>query len=274
MRSLFVIISALLFASSWILPGAVISFADSEEVSPSKDEATVESVVSSLQSFHVRKRLVYNLAWNGIPVGSVTVESGDISNYLGRKVYNLKLVTESNKFLSSIYRVEDTYTSRIDTDTMSSLRYEANRKEGRYRKHVIVEYDFDNMEAVYTSITDGSVKRCSIYKNPHDLVSAICYFLTYPIRVGEDVDIVVNLNEKNYTVCVSVGEKKMIRVPALGRKESFKVMPRVALNGVEYTRGRVWGYVSADENQYPLYGVVRIPFGIVTAILVKVEDIL
>lgn len=225
------------------------------------------------EPFHVRKRLVFNLAWNGIPVGSVTAESGDISVYAGREIYTLKLVTESNKFLSSIYRVEDTYISYIDKETMSSLRYEANRKEGRYRKHVIVEYDFNKMEAVYTSITDGSVKTCSIYKDPQDPVSAICFFLTLPIISGQKVDIIVNLNEKNYMVAVTAGDVKRISVPALGMVESLKVTPKTTLEGVEVKKGKAWAYISTDENRYPVYGVVRIPFGIVTATLVKVEQI-
>lgn len=229
--------------------------------------------VSSGKTFYIRKKLVYRLAWNGIPVGSVTVWNGGISTYRGREVYTLRLVTESNKFLSAIYRVEDKYTSYVATDTMSSMRYEADRKEGRYKKHVIVEYAFDSMEAVYTSITDGSVKRCPIYENPHDPVSAICYFLTSDISSGETLDMVVNLNEKNYVVHVDVGEKKKIKVPAMEERECFKVTPRTELDGIEVKKGRAWGYISADEEKYPLYGVVRIPFGTVTATLVSIEDI-
>ena len=225
------------------------------------------------RGFHVRKKLIYHLAWNGIPVGSVTVKSGDVREYKGRKAYTLSLVTESNKFLSRIYRVEDSYLSYVATDTMSSLRYEANRKEGNYRKHVIVEYDFEKMEAVYTSITDGSVKRCPIYKDPQDPVSAICYFLASPITIGDAVKIIVNLNEKNYVVYAKVGELRKIKVPAMEERGCFKVTPCAELDGKEVTRGRAWAYISADRDRYPLYGVVRIPFGTVTATLVNVENI-
>jgi hypothetical protein len=224
-------------------------------------------------SFHVKKKLVYGLAWNGIPVGYVTVESGDISRYEGTEVYNLKLVAESNKFLSRIYRVEDTYISYIDVRTMSSLRHEADRKEGRYRKHIIVEYDTENLEAVYTSLTNGSVNKSPITKYPQDPLSAVCYFMTCPLKTGETVNITVNLNEKNYDVDVSIGEKQMVRVPAFDERLCFKATPRVELGGKEVTKGRAWGYVSADSDRYPVYGVVRIPFGKVTATLVKVENI-
>jgi len=253
-------------------------FAGSFDVDEPADPGFQNSSISFHQtgparSFHSGKRLVFRIAWNGIPVGYVTAESGDVFVYRNREVYTLKLVTESNKFLSTIYRVEDTFISYVATDTMSSMRYEADRKEGRYRKHVIVEYDFENMEAVYTSVTDGSIKRSPIYEDPHDLVSAICYFMTLPVRSGDSLDIVLNLNEKNYIVNVNAGEMKKIKVPALGVRDGLRVTPVAKLDGVEVAKGKAWAYVSADEDGYPLYGAVRIPFGTVTATLVRVESL-
>lgn len=223
--------------------------------------------------FPVNKRMVYHIHWNGIPVGSVTAESGEISEYRGKKVYTLKLVTESNRFLSAIYRVEDTYYSLVDKDTMTSLRYEADRKEGSYRKHVIVEYDFDKMEAVYTSITDGSVKRCPIPRWPQDPMSAICYFMSVPAVSGDEVCLVVTTNEKNYSVCAGVGEERKMKIPAMAHSQVRKVTLKVYHEGKEFKKGKAWAYISADSNRYPVYGAVSIPFGIVTAVLVKVEDI-
>jgi hypothetical protein len=223
--------------------------------------------------FHVRKRFTYLMAWNCIPVGKITAESGDIKNYQGRDVYVMKLVTESNKFLSRIYRVEDTYTSYIDIETMTSRRYEADRKEGNYRKHVIVEYDFEKMEAVYTNLTDGTVKRCPISENVQDPLSAICYFMTLPITLGEEVNMTVNLNEKNYQLFGKVEAVNVVKLPRLGSHPAFKLRPYAKLKGKHLRRGSGWMYFSADENRYPLYGVVLIPFGRVTATLRTIEDI-
>ncbi|MEA3489834.1 MAG: DUF3108 domain-containing protein [Candidatus Omnitrophota bacterium] len=224
-------------------------------------------------TFHVNKRLVYLMAWNNIPVGKVIAESGDIIDYRGYKVRVMTVVTESNKFLSKIYRIEDTYTSYVDVRTVSSRRYEADRREGNYRKHLVVEYDFDKMEARYTNLTDGSVKTCPIEKSVQDPLSAIYYFMTKPVKPGEDVSMTINLNEKNYKLFGRVGKIEVIKLPLLGLFPAFKVRPYAELKGRRVKKGRAWMYFTADENRYPLYGVVLIPFGRVTATLRSVEDI-
>ncbi|MFC1548877.1 DUF3108 domain-containing protein [Candidatus Omnitrophota bacterium] len=249
--------------------GTVKRLTPSSEIS---GEKAVEDI-SRKTRFHTGKRLTYLIAWNNIPVGSIVTETGNIMKYKGRDVHVVTLVTESNKFLSKIYRVEDTYISYVDTETISSRRYEANRREGNYRKHVIVEYDFNNLEATYTSLTDGSVKRCKIRKNVQDPLSAMCYFMTLPIKLDEKINITVNLNEKNYELFAMVEDIDMVTLRGLGAFPAFKIRPYAELRGARVKKGRAWMYFSADENRYPLRGVVRIPFGRVTATLRSVEEI-
>ena len=235
-----------------------------------------EKALSSMLTgprFHVRKRLTYLMAWNNIPIGTIRAESGDVMGYRGHDVYVMTLVTESNNFLSRIYRVEDTYTSYIDTRTMTSCRYEADRKEGNYRKHVIVEYDFEKMEAIYTNLTDGSVKRCPIKENVQDPLSAICYFMTLPLEPGESIGITVNLNEKNYRLFGKIENVDVVKLPRLGSFPAFKMRPYAELKKKRVKKGKAWMYFAADKDRYPLYGVVLIPFGRVTATLKSVEDI-
>ena len=220
-----------------------------------------------------KKRFTFSMAWNGIPVGSIVAEIPEIIEYKGKQAYLVKLVTRSNKFLSKIYRVEDAYISYVDVEKIHSLRYEADRHEGRYNKHVIVEYDFNKLEATYYNLLDGSVKNCSIEREVQDPLSAVCYFMTLPVKIGERIDITINLNEKNFNVFVQVENFDNINLSRLGEFPAYKMRPHVELNGEKYEKGRAWIYVSADDNRYPLYGVVRIPFGKVTATLKSVEEI-
>ena len=236
-------------------------------------EQKIAASMSARPEFHSRKRLTYLMAWNGIPIGSIIAEVGEVSRYRGRDVYTVTLVTRSNKFLSKIYNVEDKYISYIDAETMTSRRYEADRKEGNYRKHVIVEYDFDRNEAVYTNLTDGSVKRCSIEENVQDPVSAMCYFMTLPVKLNDKISMTVNLNEKNYELYGKVESVDIVRLPAFGSFPAFRIRPYAVLGGERVKKGRGWMYFMVDEKRYPLYGVVLIPFGKVTSTLSRIEDI-
>ncbi len=239
-------------------------------------EFSEENVSVSMKTppeFHSNKRFIYLIAWNGIPVGRIVTEVKGIIRYKERDVYEVVLVTESNKFLSKIYRVEDTYTSYVDVMNMTSRRYEADRKEGNYRKHLVVEYDFDEREAIYTNLTDGSVNRYPIKDNVQDPLSAMCYFMTLPVSLGDKIEIIVNLNGKNYDLYGQVESIDMIKLPEIGSFPAFKIRPYALLKGKEVKKGKGWMYFSADKDRLPLYGVVRIPFGKVTATLRTVEDI-
>ncbi len=262
-----------LFLGIFLIEGC----AGTGKVKPIEQDSSLqnEAVLNVMRQSKVpyKKRFTFLMAWNGIPVGSIVAEIPKIIEYKGRQAYLVKLVTESNKFLSKIYRVEDTYISYVDVKKVHSLYFEADRKEGRYRKHVIVEYDFDKDEAVYTNLTDGSVKTCRIEKNVQDPLSAVCYFMTLPVEIGQKLDITINLNEKNFNVFVQVEKFDLIKLPGFGELPAYKMRPHAELNGQEYRKGRGWIYVSANDDRYPLYGVVRIPFGKVTATLKSVEDL-
>jgi hypothetical protein len=221
----------------------------------------------------VGKRFVFDIAWNRIPVGKVTAEVRPATTYRGRKVHEVTVRTSSNRFLSAIYRVEDVYTSYVDAVTFTSRRYEADRREGNYRKHVVVEYDMEDGRAVYTNHTDGSVKTCHVEEGVHDPVSAMACFMTMPVDGQKAVRITVNLNEKNYDLAGKAGEAKIITLPELGVYRARRIRPSVMLDGEKVEKGRAWMYFSDDGRRYPLYGVVRIPFGSVTATLRSIEDL-
>jgi len=248
--------------------GKVKSFSQEKEVSQAKAEKSMKEV----SDFFTRKRFTYLITWNGIPVGRIIAQADDVIRYKDDNVYVVSLRTESNKFLSKIYRVEDVYTSYIDVDTMTSRRYEADRKEGNYRKHVIVEYDFDKGQARYTNLTDGSVKYCDIKRDVQDPVSAMCYFMTLPAKIGDRIKINVNLNEKNYELYSQVESLDVIKLPSLGLFPAFRVRPKALLKGQVYEKGRGYMYFAAGDKRYPLYGVVNIPFGRVKATLKTIEN--
>jgi hypothetical protein len=262
----------LLLALSWTAgcagTGTIRPLGKARDIS----KENITASMSARPQFHTRKRLTYLMAWNRIPIGSIVADIEDTGTYRGRDVYVVKLVTRSNKFLSKIYRVEDTYISYVDTKTMTSLRYEADRKEGNYRKHVIVEYDFDKKEAINTNLTDGTVKRSPIEENVQDPLSALCYFMTLPVKLDDRIGMTVNLNEKNYRLFGKIESVDVVKLPAMGEYPAFKIRPYAVLKGERVKKGHGWIYFMVDKKRYPLYGIVWIPFGVVTSTLSKVEE--
>jgi hypothetical protein len=249
--------------------GEVRSFRSDKSIS--KEDAVI--TMAKAPTFFTKKRVVYLMAWNGIPVGRIIAEIGEKKKYKEYEVYEMVLKTESNEFLSKIYRVEDVYSSYVDAKDLTSRRFEADRKEGNYRKHLVVEYDFAGKKAIYTNLTDGSVKQCDIKEDVQDPLSAMCHFMTLPVHLGKKMNMTVNLNEKNYDLYGQVESLDVIRLPELGSFPAFKIRPYALLGGEEVKKGKGYIYFMAGKERYPLYGVVQIPFGKVTATLTEVNDI-
>jgi len=94
-----------------------------------------------------------------------------------------------------------------------------------------------------------------------------------PINVGEKINLTVHMNENNYELFGKVEKIKMVKLPLLGLYPAFKIQPYAELNNDRVKKGKAWMYFSADDDRYPLYGGVSIPFGRVLATMKTIEKI-
>ena len=223
----------------------------------------------------VGEKLTFLAAWKGIPVARATATVESLMSFKEYEVYKIVVTAKTNKVLSKLFRVEDTFTSYVDKEKLISRRYEAIIREGRYKKDLVVDYDLDRSVAINTNLLDGSVKETPIEKDVHDPISAAYSFRTMPIKIGDEVRMTVNLNEKNYKVVADVEKAVRIDLPGIGEFGAFLIRPYVMLEGKRQKRGKAWGYLSSDKKRLAAYMAVRvleIPWiGGVTATLEKVE---
>lgn len=242
---------------------------------PTAGKAASEEVAEPQPALTVGEKLIFRAAWKGLSVGhgSATVE--ELTTFKGYEVYKVVIVARTNKVLSKLFKVEDTFTSYIDKNMLTSRRYEAIIREGRYKKDLVVDYDFEKNIAIYTNLKDGSVKTCPVEKNVHDPISAAYFFRTMPIKVGDKIKLTINLNEKNYEVIADIEKRVNINIAALGSFDAFLVRPYVRLHGKRQRRAKGWGYITTSAKRlcpYIAVKVLEIPWiGVVTATLEKVE---
>ncbi|MCQ9207158.1 MAG: DUF3108 domain-containing protein [Omnitrophica bacterium] len=242
---------------------------------PSVSEVSAGKVALPTASLTVGEKFTFLVAWKGIPVGRATATVESLMNFKEYEVYKVVVTAKTNKFLSKLFRVEDTFTSYVDKEKLISRHYEAIIREGRYKKDLVVDYDLDRGIAINTNLLDGTVKESPIEKDVHDPISAAYSLRTMPIKVGDEVRMTVNLNEKNYKVIADVEKAARIDLPKVGEFGAFLIRPYVILEGKRQKRGKAWGYLSTDKKRLAAYIAVRvleIPWiGEVTATLEKVE---
>ena len=232
---------------------------------------------SELLPFTVGEKSTYVIAWKGIPVGRATATIEELTTFKGHEVYKVVVIAKTTAFLSKLFKVEDSFISYMDKDTLLSRHYECTIREGKYKKDLIVDYDLDNLKAIYKNLQDGSVKTCPIKKEIHDPVSGTYFFRTIPLKVGENIEITINQSEENYGIYGSVEKRSKVDLGKFGKRDTFLIKPYLKLKGKKLKRANTWGYVSADNRRLILFvsvKVLEIPWiGEVTATLEKVEYI-
>lgn len=218
------------------------------------------------------EKLTYQVRWLGVPVGTIVASvAPELRQVNGRSAYEVKVVVQTNDFCSSIYKIEDEFVSYIDAETMTTLQHKVHRREGRYKKDAVTDFDQVNHTAYFENLLDKSKKSFKIREGAQDTLSACYYFRT--LKLGDRIKYYVVNNEQNYELFGAIEDKKFISIKELGNFESFFIQPYAKeLKGDLVRKGKVSGYFSCDEKRLPLLAIVEAPlFTKVTATLSKIE---
>ena len=220
----------------------------------------------------LRQALTFNVQWLGISVGKITISVKGIQNVSGRDAYVLEAVFQSNAFLSSIYKIEDRYVSYMDVERLCTLRHEVYRRDGRYKKDAITEFDQEKHKAKFKNFIDNSEKEFEIPENVQDTLSACFYLMLLPLKFQDKIELPVCNNEANYQLFGLVESLAFIKTPGAGEKRAFLIQPYARLKGEKVEKGNLKAYFSCDKTRVPLLAVLQGPiFTEVSVVLTKIE---
>jgi hypothetical protein len=218
------------------------------------------------------EKLIYSVKWLGIPVGTITASIKGIKAINGRMAYQLEVTAKTNAFCSAIYRIDDKFVSYMDIENFYTLRHEVYRREGRYQKDAITDFDHENKKAYYQHLPGDSIEAIDIPYGVQDTLSACYYFRLLSLDVENKIEYSVYNNERIYQLFGIIESKDYVRLPRMGRKAAFYIQPYAQIEGEQVKKGRVGGYFSADSRRIPLLAVVQAPmFTEVTASLESIE---
>lgn len=220
------------------------------------------------------EKLTYDVRWLGMKIGTLTTSILGIKNYNGRDAYVLEATMKTDDFFAKVYKIEDRFVSYMDVEKLYTLRHEVYRRDGKYKKDAITEFDQINHKAYFKNFIDKSEKVFDIPIGVHDILSACYYFMVLPLKLDSGVNYYVCNNESNYHFFGFVRSKAKIRLPAFAKKEWETILlePYAQLKGKKVNKGRVSAYFSTDKRRIPLMATVKGPiFSEVTITLAKIE---
>jgi hypothetical protein len=212
---------------------------------------------------------VYDVEWRLIHAGTATIEER-------RNWVQLKL--ESSGLVSSLFKVNDTYTANYDDPfcVTSSL---LESSEGKRRHETQVLYDRVQNHAFFVErdLETSMVLRTTGVDIPvcvQDVLGAMLKLRTSTIEPGKSLQLFVSDGRRSASVKVEGQEREELRLPA-GTYRTVRYEANL-MNGVVYTRkGRVFAWVSegADRRVVQLQFRMNFPVGTVTLQLHKQEPL-
>lgn len=219
--------------------------------------------------FPVGEEIRYKVYWGRIPVG-YSVISTDWVQHEGATLLSIQVRTRSNKVLDKIYPVDDIIESLIDPETFLPVRFTVNLKEGRYRKHEITHFDYDEQIAYWRSETRDREDTFELEPDTRDLVSFAYYMRREGFEPGVKQEFRVMSDEKIYDLWLESKGAERVRLQHYGRVRSVEVEPEAAFEGLFVRRGKITFWVSDDERRVMTKMVGHIPVASIRLVLHKV----
>lgn len=213
----------------------------------------------------VGERLVFSVRYGPIRAGEATLEIPEIVDLPQGPAYRLLSTARSNSFFSSFYKVDDVIESDMDVDFLFSRRHEKHLREGKYKQDRTVVMDQENHLAVYD---DGRV--FEMPPRAHDVLTAFYYVRTMDFEVGDVIRFDSHQDRKNYPIEVIVHREETVEVPA-GKFHCLVIEPKVSDAALFKKKGRLWIWVTKDEEKIPVLMKSEIPVGTIDVLLTRIE---
>ena len=268
LKKIILLIVCILICAQALYAGQNFTFSNRKAANKVKEEIVIEPPQMQLPE---NEYLKYTVRWLGVPVGYIIASIKGIKIINSRRAYLLEVVVKTNAFCSAIYKIDDRFVSYMDVEGKYTLRHEVYRREGRYKKDAITDFDQIAHKAHFKNFLDGSEKDFDIPPNVQDTLSACYYFRLLPIDIGKKMEYAVCNNEAIYKLFGLVESKDIIKVPRLGKRKAFFMQPYAKLKDKKVKKGNVSGYFGTDSKRLPLLAVVQAPmFTEVTAALSEI----
>lgn len=223
--------------------------------------------------FLAGETLVYQLRWLFIPAGRAVLQVFPQPNSGGASLRHFALTVRSNAFVDRFYKVRDRIDAWTDRALSRSVRYEKHQQEGRTRRQVVVDFDWEHRVARYANF--GRHRNpVPVLPGTLDPLSAFFYVRKVALRAGALITRPISDGKK----CV-IGRARVIRRETIVvggiSYDTYLIEPELAHVGGVFEKSpdasiRLW--VTADRRHLPVRIKSRVIVGSFTGDLIASDD--
>jgi hypothetical protein len=203
------------------------------------------------------EELNFVLRWGVITAGRATLSVRGIELLGSRNAYHLTSYARSTGVVNTFYTVQDHSEAWLDTQSLTTLRYEKNVREGSYRIQENADFDQPCRRFFQHSIRFDKNNKAEdrvgrLPADALDVFGCLYYMRTLPLEIGKIYTLDVLSGDKVWPLVVTVKRRETVKVAA-GRFDCYVLEPVLRQPGIFVTKGKkveVW--VTADARRMPV----------------------
>jgi len=210
--------------------------------------------------------LSYGVEWRLMRAGMATLSWSPAPNG-DRRGWQTNLRLESTGFVSKLYKVDDRYTSLLDTELCVQSAYMKSH-EGRRRRETNITFDSVEKKASYLErdlVKDSIVRQqeIDIPACVHDVLGGLFLLRTLRLEPGQSIEIPVSDGKKSVSAHVEAQVRETVKTPS-GIHQTIRY-EAFLFNNVLYRRsGRLYVWLTEDDRRLPVQIRARLRFHIGT----------
>lgn len=214
-------------------------------------------------AFKAGEKLTYSLGWQFIVAGHATMEVLPDEQWDGRKIRSFKMTARTGKVADAIFKVRNDLSSLAEYDVSRSLGYAKMQREGNTKRHVTVDFDWENLNAHYYEALGNDARTTPILANTLDPLSAFYFVRNQKLEVGTVLEGPLTDGKRCKVSRIEVVERETIKVN--GREyDALKLIPDIQdVGGVfeESKDGKTIIWCTADHRHIPVLLKSKVAIG-------------
>ena len=197
--------------------------------------------------------LRYKMSYSGFfKAGNATL-SIDTDTINGKEVFHVTGKGWTTGVIKWFFKVNDTYESYFDKETIKPYVFKRNINEGGYKINREVKFNYETQKATVTDFR-LQTKEGVNFTNIQDMMSSFYYLRNHDVsklKVGDGIDLDMFLDSQVYPFKLRFLGTEILKT-SFGKIKTLKFRPMVQAGRVFKANESVTIWITADDNKIPI----------------------
>lgn len=226
------------------------------------------------KAFAAGEKLHYKVIYKGITVGHSLIEIKDGPLVNERPTLKYVSTAKSTKFFDAFFKVRDENVSTVDKQSLFSVAFDQNLREGRYRAERHHTFDYQQRKFISLEKKKGKTKNKegTLEAPIHDVLSALYSVRTRDLAPGRDFTLSIFRNNTGKPLPVIIGPEPKVLKTVLGKVSCLRVEPMIQGDSLFKSKdNKLVAWMTNDEKKLPVLMEAKISVGLIRVKLDKWE---